>query len=431
MIINNILFLLKTFWIFFSQYVIFLYYKDYEQFIKNITYKLSTLNVLYVKLFQSICLNNDIINDELNNELIKYTDNAPYTKNDIDYETLLIISNNYNIKINNNILPINSGMISLVFIGEKDEKKVVIKLKRKNIKEKINIAIDNLLFFIKLLNYIPILNKYKLNELIYKNINAIIEQTDFKNEVNNLNIIQNNCSKLKYIKIPYVYENITNYNDNVIVMEFINGLKLNKIDEKHYKHFCKLNLKFIFFTILINGFSHGDLHPGNILFIIDENDNEYKYKLGIIDFGFIIKINNVLKEKLLEIIIHLFYFPKKTIFEKFINSGIFEPKEIKNILSKEQYDEILELGVPITEQFYDSNYSLLNQFFDFFYIISKYINKNKLYNYNIKITDDFIKIHFTICMGIGLILKLCKNDYITVINESLEELFHINLLTNK
>ena len=47
---------------------------------------------------------------------------------------------------------------------------------------------------------------------------------------------------------------------------------------------------------MVHGFAHGDLHPGNILFIKDYNLHEKcRYKLGILDFGIMYQINDYYK----------------------------------------------------------------------------------------------------------------------------------------
>ena len=51
------------------------------------------------------------------------------------------------------------------------------------------------------------------------------------------------------------------------------------------EEFSNLLIKYSVKGLLYDRIFHGDIHSGNILFILDENDDENKYKLGIIDFG--------------------------------------------------------------------------------------------------------------------------------------------------
>ena len=82
-------------------------------------------------------------------------------------------------------------------------------------------------------------------------------------------------------------------------MEYINGMPINQILEEDYEAFAKQVLKFGLVTTLIHGVSHGDLHSGNVLFIKDENDKKYKYKVGVLDFGIIYEADPEFKQSLL------------------------------------------------------------------------------------------------------------------------------------
>ena len=146
--INNILFCFKVFYILASEFFLYFIFKDYSILIDNLTKRLSSINILYVKIFQAFALNNHFIDDVTNNKLLQFTDNAPWTFNDYNLTQLNEISNKYNIVIKFGYeIPINSGMISLVFKGYRNDDinhPVIIKMKRKNIEIKLNEAIDNL-----------------------------------------------------------------------------------------------------------------------------------------------------------------------------------------------------------------------------------------------------------------------------------------------
>jgi predicted unusual protein kinase regulating ubiquinone biosynthesis (AarF/ABC1/UbiB family) len=203
-IIKSLYFLFNLFFIFSFEFVFYVFFLDYYNFIERITTKLASINILYVKLFQAIALNNSIIDDKLNNKLLEFTDHAPWTNNDIQFYDLIEMTDKYNIILDNNFeQPSNSGMISLIFKGyiKKENKKVIIKLKRRNIENKLNEAIQGLTFLMYLLSFIPIINKYKITEVVNKNIEIILQQTNFHKEVENILRVQNNCKNLKYVTL--------------------------------------------------------------------------------------------------------------------------------------------------------------------------------------------------------------------------------------
>ena len=50
---RNVLFLIQTSWICFTEIPLYFYTKNYDLFIKRFTKRLASINILYVKVFQS------------------------------------------------------------------------------------------------------------------------------------------------------------------------------------------------------------------------------------------------------------------------------------------------------------------------------------------------------------------------------------------
>ena len=142
-------FLVNVIWIFVSELFIYFIYEINEDYVDRLANKLANLNLLYVKFFQAIALNNKFIDENTNRKLLKFTDNAPWTDDDIDENLLLQLYFDYGLKTDK---PFKSGMISLVFKAYKDDQPIIIKVKRRNIESKLKDAIDNLLFFVNLIS---------------------------------------------------------------------------------------------------------------------------------------------------------------------------------------------------------------------------------------------------------------------------------------
>jgi hypothetical protein len=137
-IVNRIIFLIKVLFIFGSEYLLYKITNNYEQFIERLAQRLSSVNILCVKIFQAISSNNSLIDEKINNKLIQFTDNAPWSCSDIDYKYLIDLSNKFNLDLKKGYeVPINSGMISLVFKVYKNDEPVIIKIKRKKYSEQI------------------------------------------------------------------------------------------------------------------------------------------------------------------------------------------------------------------------------------------------------------------------------------------------------
>ena len=192
--VNTMLFVIKSY-LFFFEYLILLFFRfnKFDTF-KYSVKKLGDLNIFYVKIFQSLCTNVNLLDEEQINFLSKYTDNVPYTNDDVDItflETLNNVSNNKLIieNINNKTNlpePYKSGMIALIYIGELDDKKIIVKVMKKNIKNKLNNALNEIKFLIDIIKYLPYIKKLNLDISFNENKNNLLLQTDFKNEIKNM-----------------------------------------------------------------------------------------------------------------------------------------------------------------------------------------------------------------------------------------------------
>jgi predicted unusual protein kinase regulating ubiquinone biosynthesis (AarF/ABC1/UbiB family) len=425
-------FLIQLGYIFFSEYALYFYHKNYSVFIDNLSQRLASINILYVKLFQAFALNNNFIDDETNNKLLKFTDNAPWDYSDIDYETLVSIGDEYNLNfVNGCDAPMNSGMISLVFkaYNKTTNEPLIVKIKRSNIEERLEEAMNNLVFCVDLLSIIPILSQYQLASALNKSAGMILDQTDFNKEVDNMMTIKNNCVNLKYVKIPYVLPEVTKNYDNVIVMEFIDGLRINEVEERDYEEFAKQVIKFGMVTFAMHGATHGDLHAGNVLFIKDDADKEYPHKIGVLDFGIIYKLDTFYKETFLEILTAFHALSPTDVCKKLFAAGIIEPVDVFNNLPKRQYDRILNISSAIiNDAMHGSKGANQFQIYKFLKELTEFLQKQEISDLGLRPSDQFVKSQVTMAMSHGITLTLCKDDYLSVADKVINELFHWDLI---
>lgn len=431
--IKSIIFLLHAFLIIGTELLIYPLFCDYSFFIDRLTIRLASINILYVKIFQAFALNNSLIDDKINNNLLKFTDNAPWNFSDINLKELVDVADKYDIQLNSGYeKPINSGMISLVFKACKKgnyNEKVIIKMKRKNIQQKLDQAIDNLLFMMYILSFIPIINKYQLAEVVTKNIEIIRNQTNFLKEIDNMERISQNCKYLKYVKIPKANRQVTEEFPNVILMEYIEGMKINQVKQEDYEGFAKQVVKFGLVTTVIHGVVHGDLHSGNILFIKDKNDKKYPHKIGVIDFGIIYELGDNHKTLMFDVLTKIFETDPKESAEKLLNSGIIEPPGILQHIPKEDYDNILNFTSSIiSETVHDTKQANQMQVYKFLSKLKQYLSKKELMSLGIRPSDDFVKSQLVLAMSHGITLTLCNDDFVTLMDKCLNELFQTQLL---
>ena len=233
-----------------------------------------------------------------------------------------------------------------------------------------------------------------------------------------------------YIKIPEVFENITNQYPNAILMEYIDGITVSKVDETDYEIYAKQVFTFSFSSLLVKGTIHGDLHSGNILFIKEKRENDEPiYKLGIIDFGLVYKLDDDFKNKFTELFIDIYTKPVIEVAPEILVCGIFEPIESINALPEKHKQHIIQLMAElIDETFHKSKRGDQVKIFDFMIQINDYFNKNNLKEYNIRISKNFLKVQMVMAMSQGIGILLCKERNIEMINQVIRELFHLDLI---
>ena len=416
---KNIFFFCDVVSMFFYEYITFLCTKKYSQFIKNVTSKLSKKNIMYVKIFQAISMNNNFIDDAMNAELIKYTDSVPYSMDDIDEQLLSEVSKQFSLSPLSS--PINSGMISLVYKTTMNDKEIIIKVKRKNIEEKFDDAIQKIMFFISILSYIPQVNFLDIPNIVKKNISLLRQQLDFNEEVKNTIEMKKNCENLKYIKIPFIYETVTKMYSNVIMMEFIEGVHITKIDDNDFNEYAKIVIKYGTVSIINDSATHGDLHSGNIIFI--KNKEAPIYQLGLIDFGIVTRIEKKTTNLFLNILSNINNYSSSVLSEKILHE-IIEPKDLFLKIPDKQII-LEEITKVIQETLHNPKHANQMKLFEGFKKINRFFCDKKMGEF--RINDDFIKLQMALAMSQGLSLHLCRNDYMPFAKSVLDELFHVNI----
>jgi predicted unusual protein kinase regulating ubiquinone biosynthesis (AarF/ABC1/UbiB family) len=263
------------------------------ELIKKISKKLEYENIVYVKIFQALCFDKDLLTIEEQDYLIKYTDNVPYQHSEIDYDLLDNLETEFSITLTNRI-PINCGIVGLVFDGiDSSNNKVVVKMLKNNILNRFTDVFDELLYISYICKYIPYINSLKITKMLLDNEEILLNQMDFMKEVKAIELFRGKYKNNKEYKFPKVYREITEKYNNLLVMENIKGLRYKDIETMSItikEEFAYLLHKFAILGILYYSLIHCDLHSGNVFFYINDetnviNDELPKYSIGIIDFG--------------------------------------------------------------------------------------------------------------------------------------------------
>ena len=283
-------------------------FNKYNDTVINICNSIISHNCIFIKVIQWGIQNiYDInFNDELKQYFNAFSNNVPYTNFEQE-KAILCINNaieyasttcNDNLVIENNYIPINSGSVALVYKARLNDKSVVIKVLRHNIKKNIEKDIYFIEYFFDnafvkmILKYYTTVN---FKRFIENNRDLLLNQCDFDLEVNNALLFKNNLKNKKNIVIPHVYKHFTDACNEIIIMEYLDGpVAKNVAPYQLRKHFETIR-SFFFESLFRYNSLHGDFHLGNII-IVNENT------IGIIDFGIVYIITNEISNGLFDII---------------------------------------------------------------------------------------------------------------------------------
>ncbi len=263
---------------------------------------LEELGPTFIKIGQILSTRVDLLPEEYTNELSKLRSNAI----PLDFQTVKNILNESYGDIDKYFksvkhTPIGSASIAQVHIAYlTNGEKVVIKIKRPGIDDKIKTDIKLLKEAVSCLHLNKFIKVFDFNLVLDELYNTTLQELDFSNEVNNLVKFSEN-NKDSYIYSPKVYLDLCR--DNAIVMEYIEGLKINdtsKLIDCGYdlNNVALLLSENYIKQALDDGFFHADPHPDNIMI---RDDKIVYIDLGMM--GTLSKKNKILLKNCMKAII--------------------------------------------------------------------------------------------------------------------------------
>jgi len=416
---SNLYFISQTLLIFFREFIYYLFNKSKLNCFIGIVTQLGKLNIFYIKIFQSLSTNSHILNEEQINYLTEYTDKVPYTTDELNtsfLESILELSNklkhNFELDtVNNKIIPYRAGMIAIVYTGKINNKKVIVKVIRNNVRQKLEIALKQMNFIINILSYTPYIKRLNFKNLILENEKQLLLQTDFVNEVNNIKRMYNNCKNTDYIVIPSVYDDYTYYDNNIIVMDYIEGDRLESVLDLDKDKYSLLVANFGIKCLLFNRFYHADLHSGNILFI---KDNDNNYKLGILDFGVCGELTKFEQNEFYKLFVLIGQTKDYIDVAEFIISNLVEPKTVIENLNEKQLHYIIIKLADISKTTFSNIGFGASELYEISHLLSKY---------NLMLSRNFCKVELSLAIANSVTSELCyKSTYIKNVKSILTQL---------
>jgi ubiquinone biosynthesis protein len=350
---------------------------------------LQELGTTFIKLGQLLSTRPDVVGEKIATELAKLQDDNPAVSFE---EVKEIIEEELKGDINKLFKDFSKEPLATASIGQVHEavlpegERVAIKIQKKGITDKIDLDL-NIMKFIAMEadKFNPQIKKINLPGVMDEFDRTIHKEIDYFNELMNMKRFEANFEGQPNIHVPISYEDYST--SKVLTMEFIAGAKLSDVYESDSQEYDKKLLadyivRSYFQQIFIDGFFHGDPHPGNLM-ILEENVVCY------LDLGMVGVLNEDFKRDLAELLI------------------LFSDKDIDGLINQFIYMDILDDSVD-TKNLKRDIEDLFGRYFGvklnhFNGILDDLLSV--MQSYNVILPNEFV----TMARGVSMIEAIAQN----------------------
>lgn len=294
---------------------------------KRLRLALQELGPVFVKFGQMLSTRRDLLPSEMVNELTRLQDKVPPFDSSVAEE---IVRNALGLKHLNELFsefehePLASASVAQVHSAKLklDNKDVVVKVLRPDIKHTIEADVDLLISIAKLVQkWLPDGKRLRPVEVVKEYKRTILDELDLLREAANGIQIKRNFDQSPSLYVPHIYSDHCRI--NVIVMERIYGIPVADIDalraqNTNLKLLAERGVEVFFTQVFRDSFFHADMHPGNI-FVSYEHPQNPKY-IGI-DYGIVGTLNKQDKRYLAENFLAFFNRNYRKVAELHVDSG--------------------------------------------------------------------------------------------------------------
>ncbi|OWZ82793.1 ABC1 kinase family protein [Natranaerobius trueperi] len=268
----------------------------------RLRYAFEELGPTFIKLGQLLSTRPDIFPEHIIRELDKLQDHVDaftydYVKEIIEQEFETSIDNIFK---NVNYKPLAAASIGQVHTAQlKSGHEAVVKIQRPGITSIVETDLEILSDLVSLAELrFQFVSQYNLKEIVQEFSTSIRKELNYTLEARNTVKFKNIFKDNKDIYIPEIYWDYTT--KRVITMELVNGTKLKNVMKESTNHDKKTVAKKLTESFLeqvfMEGFFHGDPHPGN--FIIKNNGS-----IAFTDFGIVGQLTPEMKNRFASLMI--------------------------------------------------------------------------------------------------------------------------------
>lgn len=292
------------------------------------------LGGLIIKLGQFASTRVDMLPKAFTDILAELQDSVSPVKSELIVET---IETELSKPINTLFTDFNRTPVAAASLGQvhratlNNGEEVAVKVMRPGIKELVTVDLATVRVLIAFAKRFTKVSKFVDLDDIYTEFDEVItEEIDYQNEIRNMEQFRNEFAEFPGVAIPQVHKEYAT--SKVLVMEYIDGVKINEVDKLDGTKVNKKKLASILYIsylkqLLEDGFFHADPHPGNLLV---KSDGTLVY----IDFGMVGRISTEMKENMVKLALAIYMKDAGGIANAFDDLGFLRKQADKTALTK-------------------------------------------------------------------------------------------------
>ena len=293
---------------------------------------LTDLGPTYIKVGQALSTRPDLIRQDFLEELIKLQDQLPPFPTD---QAMAIVREELGREIPSMFREISPQPIAAASLGQvyrarlHNGEEVAIKVQRPNLYPLITLDLCLMRWGAKTFGgYLPLNLGHDLSLIIDEFGTKLFEEMDYQNEGHNAERFAANFAGDPEVKVPSIY---WDYSDrHVLTLEWINGYKLTDVEAAKQSGLDSDAVIRICVTaglrqLLEFGLFHADPHPGNLFAMPPEPGTDLPGRMAFIDFGMMDQLEEWMKEKIVDSVVHLINQDYEELAKDFVVLGFLTP----------------------------------------------------------------------------------------------------------
>ncbi len=324
--------------------------KDSKTTGERIRLVLQELGPTFVKLGQIASTRPDLLPEDIVRELEKLQDRVPPFS---FQEVREIVQEELGGDLEEIFCHFEDSPLAAASIGQvhkailRSGEKVAVKIQRPNITTIIETDLEILQDLAALAEHrLEWAARYQIRDMVEEFSKSLRAELDYTIEGRNAEKISNQFRDDSKIYVPKVFWEYST--KRVLTMEYIEGVKFNeleKLKQKGYnaKMLAESLAKAIFHQIFIDGFFHGDPHPGNVLVLPGE-------VIAFIDFGMVGRLTHEMKYHFSSLVIALMRQSTDGVIKAILLMGLV-PDDVDMMQLRDDVEQLREkyYGVPLSQ----------------------------------------------------------------------------------